>query len=104
MKGEYPMRNSLEIKESEMKTGRIYLGTVKVELGKMFIFGAEQRLAEMVSFVPGLGNGSYEVHGEIAHIPNQGYRIVKVDVEFLSPEEILLLEKEHSDHVLEVTI
>lgn len=87
---------------TELKPGRIYLGTVKVEMGRMFIFGAKESLHEMLSFVPGMGNGIYEVYGEIKHVPGYGYRTVKVEIECVTPEEIKYYEKLHSDLHMEV--
>ncbi|MFE4029289.1 hypothetical protein ACFX4N_24365 [Priestia sp. YIM B13551] len=82
--------------------GRTYLGTVEVTMDRMFIFGTKQHLHEMVSFYPGMGNGCYEVYGEIRYVPGHGYRMVKVEVELVTQEELKHLEKENSDHVLEV--
>ncbi|UOE58197.1 hypothetical protein [Cytobacillus oceanisediminis] len=96
------MSYSLDINEKEMKPGRIYLGTVKVEMGRMFIFGQQERLHQMLSFVPGLGNGAYEVYGEIKNVPGHGFRVVKVEIEFITDDEILYLEKENADCVMEV--
>ncbi len=51
------MNYSFDIKEEDLTPGRICLGAVKVEMGRMFLFGSQERLHEMVSFIPGLGNG-----------------------------------------------
>lgn len=102
MKGEYPMY-SLEIKENEMKPGRICLGFVKVEMDRIFLFGSKQPLSEMVSFKPGMGNGSYEVYAEIKDVPGHGFRVTKVEIECISEDEIMYLAKQQSDHVMEVS-
>lgn len=96
------MNYSLDINETELKPGRIYLGLVQVEMNRIFIFGSKQKLHEMVSFLPGMGNGSYEVYGNVKYVPGHGYRITKVEIELVSDEEINHYEKELSDHVLEV--
>lgn len=93
---------SLDINEKEIENGRIHLGTVTVEMGKIFLFGSRQRLHEMVSFIPGLGNGSYDVYGEVKPIAGHGFRITKVEIECISPEERCHLEKVHSDISREV--
>lgn len=56
----------------------------------------------MVSFIPGLGNGSYEVYAEIKDIPGYGYRITKMEIECITEEEIRYLAKEQSDYLWEV--
>lgn len=94
---------SLDIKEKEMKPGRICLGVVRVEMGRIFLFGAKQPLSEMVSFKPGMGNGTYEVYAEIKNVPGQGFLITKVEIECISEAEINHLAKEQSDHVMEVS-
>ncbi|MEK1828876.1 hypothetical protein AAAC51_06945 [Priestia megaterium] len=74
-----------------------------MEMNRMFIFGSQQKLHEMVSFFPGMGNGCYDVYGEINYVPGHGFRITKVEIELVSPEEMQHLEKEHADHILEVS-
>lgn len=76
---------------------REYLGSVDVEAGRIFLVGGKQSLREVVSFVPGLGNGRYEVYAESKYIPGFGDRIVKVEMEFISDGEIRYLEREHAD-------
>lgn len=89
---------------TELKPGRVYLGTVKVELGKMFIFGAKEGLHEMVSFIPGMGNGNYEVYGEIKDVPGCGFRMTKIEIECITDEEMMYYAAQHSDLVMEVAI
>ncbi|MEX3713423.1 hypothetical protein ABFV99_13545 [Cytobacillus horneckiae] len=97
------MKNSLPIEEDNINPGRVYLGLVKVEMDRIFIFGSQERLHEMVSFVPGMGNGSYEVYGEIKDVPGFGFRITKVEIEMVTNEEIKYYEKNFSDYVMEVS-
>lgn len=83
-----------------MKTPNLtkeYLGTVEVNAGKIFMIGKSQSLREAVSFVPGLGNGNYDVYGVSKYVPGYGERIVKVEIECITEEELRYLEKEHSD-------
>ena len=94
----------LEMNLAELTPGRIYLGSVKVEMGRMFLFGAKQNLHEMVSFIPGMGNGTYEVYGEIKDVPGYGFRITKVEIECVTNDEIDYYEKLHSDYVMEVPV
>lgn len=96
------MNYSFDIKEEDLTPGRICLGAVKVEMGRMFLFGSQERLHEMVSFIPGLGNGVYEVYAVIKDVPGYGYRTTKVEIDCISDEEIMHYEKEQSDRVLEV--
>lgn len=98
------MTNPFEINQEEFTPGRILLGTVKVEMGRLFLFGAKQGLHEMVSFIPGLGNGAYEVYGEVKDVPGYGYRITKVEIECITNDEIRYYEREFSDCVMEVAI
>lgn len=93
-----------EIKPEELTPGRIYLGLVKVDMGRMFLFGAKEKLHEMVSFIPGMGNGAYEVYGEVKHVPGYGYRITKVEIECVTNEEIQYYEKQFSDRAMEVCL
>lgn len=79
---------------------RDFIGTVEVKSGRIFLIGSKSDLLDLrqaVSFVPGMGNGTYEVYAVYKHIPGHGERIVKVEVEFISDEEIQYLEKEYSD-------
>ena len=87
--------------EAVVKEERVYLGTVRVDLGKIYLFGQKERLHEMVSFIPGLGNGVYEVYGHYKDIPGYGIRIAKVEIECITPEEIHFYAKEYSDFVME---
>lgn len=87
-----------------VKEDRVYLGTVKVDLGKMYLFGKKERLHEMVSFIPGLGNGSYDVYGHYKDIPGYGIRIAKVEIECITPEEMHYYAKQESDFVMEVSV
>lgn len=96
------MNHSFSIDEADIKPGRIYLGLVKVEMNRMFIFGSKQKLHEMLSFLPGMGNGSYEVYGTIKNVPGYGYRITKVEIELVTNEEIQYYEKQFADNALEV--
>lgn len=91
-----------EINVEKIKEGRICLGLLKVEMDRVFIFGKEQRLHEMISFAPGLGKGSYEVFAEVREVPGYGFRIVKVEMEFVTEEEIQHYLKKEADQVLEV--
>ena len=84
------------------EAGRIYLGAVEVKLNRMFIFGSQQKLHEMVSFIPGMGNGCYEVYGEVREVPGHGFRMVKIEIECITPEEIKHYEQKYADHVMEV--
>jgi hypothetical protein len=86
------------------KGEREYLGAVDVEAGRIFLLGGRQSLREVVSFVPGLGNGRYEVFAESKHIPGFGDRITKVELEFISDEEIDFLEKQYSDYNYDLQI
>lgn len=97
------MKTNLEINDADIAPGRIFLGVVKVELGRMFIFGSKEKLHEMVSFVPGMGNGAYEVYGEIRDVPGYGYRFTKIEIELITEDEIRYYEKKFSDHVMEVS-
>jgi hypothetical protein len=76
---------------------REYLGSVDVEAGKIFLVGGKQSLREVVSFVPGLGNGRYEVYAQSKYVPGFGDRIVKVEMEFISEQELRYLERQYSD-------
>ena len=76
---------------------REYLGTVDVEAGKIFLVGGKQSLREVVSFVPGLGNGRYDVYAHSKTIPGFGDRITKIEIECMSDEEIMHLEKSYSE-------
>lgn len=82
-----------QIDPMEIETGKVYLGLVEVEMGKMNVFGKHQRLNEMVSFVPGFGNGNYEVYGKIEKVPDHGFKITKIEIEFISKEEIKYYQK-----------
>jgi hypothetical protein len=75
---------------------REYIGVVEVEAGRIFLIGGKQSLREVVSFVPGLGNGRYEVYTESKHIPGFGDRITKVEIQCISDEEIQHLERQYS--------
>lgn len=96
------MVNSFGIDENKLKDGRVYLGLVRVEMGRMFLFGEPQKLHEMVSFIPGMGNGAYEVYAEMKHIPGYGFRTTKIEIECVTDEEIRHYEKEYADQVMEV--
>ncbi|MES9681705.1 hypothetical protein ABWK22_02070 [Gottfriedia acidiceleris] len=96
------MNYSFDIKEEEIQPGRICLGVVKVEMGRMFIFGSQQKLHEMVSVIPGMGNGAYEIYATIKNVPGYGFRTTKIEIECITDEEISYYERLHSDHVLEV--
>lgn len=76
---------------------RVYLGTVEVNLGKIYLFGTKERMHEMVSFIPGLGDGAYEVYGYYKDIPGYGIRIARVEIECITPEEIHYYAKQQSD-------
>ena len=76
---------------------RELLGTVEVDCGRIFLLGGNHSLREVVSFPPGLGNGAYDVYAHSRYIPGYGDRIVKVEIEFITNEEILLMEREYSD-------
>jgi hypothetical protein len=93
---------SFDIKEEDLQPGRICLGVVKVEMGRMFLFGSQERLHEMVSFIPGMGNGAYEVFATIKDVPGYGFRTTKIEIECISDDEIRYYERMHSDRVLEV--
>lgn len=82
---------------------RELLGTVDVKGGRLFLIGNRNDLLDLrqaASFVPGLGNGTYEVYGTYKHIPGYGERIVRVEVECISDEEIKFLEREYSDETV----
>lgn len=81
--------------------GKVFLGMVEVSMGRLYMFGMPQKLHEMVSFIPGLGNGKYEVYGELKEVPGQGHRIVKIEIECITNEEILYYAKKESDSLLE---
>lgn len=76
---------------------REHVGTVEVKAGRVFLLGRHESLMSAVSFVPGLGNGAYDVYAESKHIPGYGDRITKVEIECISEEEIRFLEREYSD-------
>ncbi|MEC2377492.1 hypothetical protein P9X07_28075 [Bacillus thuringiensis] len=80
------MDYSFDIKEEDLTPGRICLGAVKVEMGRIFLFGSQERLHAMVSFIPGLGNGVYEVYAVLKDVPGYCYRSSKVEIEFMSDE------------------
>lgn len=86
-----------------LEPGKVYLGLVEVTLNRIYIFGTQQQLSHMVSFIPGMGNGAYEIYGTVKDIPGYGYRITKIEIEFVTDEEILHYAKQHSD-CLEVPI
>lgn len=96
------MERSFEVNHEELKPGRICLGVIKVELGRIFIFGAQQKLHEMVSFIPGMGNGAYEVFAEIKEVPGYGFRTTKIEIECVSDQEIKYYEQQQADLVMEV--
>lgn len=87
-----------------VREDKVYLGTVQVDLGKVYLFGQKERLNEMVSFIPGLGNGAYDVYGYYKNIPGYGMRIAKVEIECISPAEIQYYAKQQSDLVMEVAL
>lgn len=76
---------------------RDYIGSVDVEAGRIFLLGGRQSLREVVSFVPGLGNGHYDVYAESKYIPGYGDRIVKVELEFITDAEINYLARKDAD-------
>jgi len=85
------------MKVESKKGTREYLGTVSVDVGRIFLVGKKESLRQAVSFVPGLGNGNYDVYAESKYIPGHGDRITKIEIECISDEEIAYLEREHSD-------
>ena len=76
------------IEPQAVHTGRVYLGAIDVEMDKIYIFGKHQQLHEMISFMPGFGDGTYEVYGEVKEIAEHGFKITKVEIECISDKEI----------------
>jgi hypothetical protein len=90
----------LEAEKMQVKTPtetRELLGTVEVECGRIFLLGGNQDLRQVVSFMPGLGNGLYDVYAHSKHVPGYGDRITKVEIEFITDEELNYLERSYSD-------
>jgi hypothetical protein len=80
-----------------------YLGTIEVTLGELFLVGADPRhvpILEQVHLTPGLGNGFYEVYGDIEYVEGYGYRITRMMIEFISKEEMAYYQKKESPEIV----
>lgn len=70
------------------------IGYVRVYDNKMTITGGSELPEECVSFIPGMGNGNYEVSALIQHVPGVGPRITSVNIELISQEELKWMDRE----------
>lgn len=75
------------------------IGTLQVVGGKVFLLGTPdpETKEQAMNIVAGMGDGIYEVFGTFMHVPDMGYRLSSLHVQFFTKEELDWIQREQSE-------